>query len=68
MSIHRYQLRSVSAEDLKRYTKAGATIAGATVVLVDVDLQDDADLDDLSDFMGSIGYAFVESKPLVPIP
>jgi hypothetical protein len=68
MSVYRFQLRSVSAEALKSYTKAGGSVTGATLFLVDVDLNDDADAENLQDYMASIGYDFVEAKPLIPIP
>lgn len=67
MSIQRYKYCSLSPENLKRYTKSGGTIANQTMFLVDIDLNDDADKADLDEYMTSIGYVFVESKPQTPL-
>ena len=68
MSIQRYRYRSVSAENLKQYTKSGGNVVDMSVFYVDINLNSDDDKEDLDAYMGSIGYEFVESNPQMPIP
>jgi len=67
MSVQRYKYCSVTAENLKQYTKFGGNVVGISVLYADIDLNNDADKDDLDAYMDSIGYEFVESNPNMPI-
>lgn len=64
MSIHRFKINGLTADDISCYLPSGGSVnAIGPEYFVDISLNDDADLDDLTALMDSLRYVFVESSP-----
>ncbi len=67
MSIQRYMLRGLDPKLLGRYVPGGASIAASGLQFVDINLTNDPELADLTEFMNSLGCIFVATAPTTPV-
>ena len=66
MSIQRYTRVEVTDGQLVRYVPSGATLSAQGTQYTDIALANDAELEDLTAFIESIGGTFLQTAPTTP--